>query len=46
MNTIGDMQNEKDYLYHIIEFENNHDLVVIIIIIIRMNFEQFNFFKR
>ena len=25
MNTIGDMQNEMDYLYHYNEFEYNHD---------------------
>ena len=25
MNTIGDMRNEKDYLYHCNEFEYNHD---------------------
>ena len=48
MNTIDDMQNEMDCLYHYNEFVYNHDLVVIIviIIIIRMNFKQFNFFKR
>ena len=27
MNTIDDMQNEKDYLYHYNEFEYNHDFV-------------------
>ena len=37
MNTIGDMQNEMDYLYHYNEFEYKHDLVVIIVII-RVNF--------
>ena len=25
--TIGDMQNEKNYLYHYNEFEYNHDFV-------------------
>ena len=27
MNTTGDMQNEKDYLYHYNEFEYNHDFL-------------------
>ena len=51
MNTIGNMQNEKDFYDYYNEFEYNHDLVVIVIIIIivviiRMNFKQFQFFKR
>ena len=28
MNTIGDMQNEKNYLNHYNEFEYNHDFVI------------------
>ena len=40
MNTIGDMQNEMDCLYHYNVFEYKHDLVIIIVItvIIRVNF--------
>ena len=44
------MQNEMDFYGHCNEFEYNRDLVVIIVIavviIIRMNFTQFQFFKR
>ena len=48
MNTIDDMQYEMDFYDYYNEFEYNHDLVVIIVIIviIRMNFTQFQFFKR
>ena len=50
MNTIGDMQNEMGFYGYCNEFEYNHDLVVVVIIIvvfiIRMNFTQFQFFKR
>ena len=28
MNTIGDMQNEKDFFYRCNEFEYNHDFVI------------------
>ena len=42
MNTIGDKQNEKYFYDHCIEFEYNHNLVVVtafvVVIIIRMNF--------
>ena len=38
MNTIGDMQNEKYFYDHYNVFEYNHDLVVVVVIIIRMNF--------
>ena len=45
MNTIGDMQIEMDFYDHYNEFEYKQDLVVIIVII-RVNFTQFHFFKR
>ena len=49
MNTIDDMRNEKDFYDHYNEFVYNHDLVVVVVnvvvIIIRMNFKQFQFFK-
>ena len=50
MNTIDDMQDEMDFYGYYNEFECNHNLVVVIafvvVIIIRMNFSQFYFFKR
>ena len=30
MNTIGDMENEKDFFYHCKKFEYNHDFVKIL----------------
>ncbi len=50
MNTIDDMQDGMDFYGYYNEFEYNHNLVVVIaffvVIIIRMNFSQFYFFKR
>ena len=51
MNTVDDKQNEMYFYNHCNEFVYIHDLVVIVVvsvvvIIIRMNFKQFNFFKR
>ena len=49
-NTIDDMQDEMDFYGYYNELEYNHNLVVVIafvvVIIIRMNFSQFYFFKR
>ena len=38
MNTIGDMQNEHYFYGYCNMFECNHNLVVVVVIIIRMNF--------
>ena len=45
MNTIGNMQIEMDFYGYYKMFEYKHDLVGIIVII-RVNFTQFHFFKR
>ena len=49
LNTIGDMQDEMDFYGLYNEFENNHDLVVFIIVVViifLLNFTYFQFFKR